>query len=185
MRRGIELPMNATGFPMALLRRLFAPTPDPRDEMRPLWARVVAIAREPEWYRDCGVADTLEGRFDMVSSALALVLLRMERAPTLAARAAPLTEIFVEEMDGQLRQTGVGDLMVGKQIGKLMAALGGRMGAYRGPIAAGGPELEEAVRRNVTLRDGAEPAAAAARLRTVWRRLDATRDEDLLAGAVA
>jgi cytochrome b pre-mRNA-processing protein 3 len=170
---------------MTLLARLFSPAKDPRERLRPLWARVVAQARAPEWYRDCGVADTLEGRFDMITGVLALVLIRMERAPALVARTAPLTEIFVEEMDGQLRQTGVGDLMVGKHIGRLMATLGGRVGAYRAALAVGGAELEQAVHRNVTLADASRAGAVAERLRALADRLQATADTTLLAGDLA
>ncbi len=170
---------------MRLLDRIFSTRTDPRDELRTLWTRVVALAREPEWYRDCGVADTLEGRFDMVSAVLALVLLRMEGTPPLAARAAALTEIFVEEMDGQLRQSGVGDLMVGKHIGKLVATLGGRMGAYRAALAVGGEELAQAVHRNITLADETRADAVSKRLRELAARLDATGDETLLAGELA
>ena len=170
---------------MNLLKRLFSHTPDPRETMRPLWAEIVATARRPEWYRDCGVADTVEGRFDMISSVLALVLLRMEQDEALAARTAPLTEIFVEEMDGQLRQSGVGDLMVGKQIGKLMATLGGRVGAYRAALAVGDTEMEQAVHRNVTLADERRAADAARRLQQLAARLADTDDGALLAGRFA
>lgn len=170
---------------MQLLRRLFAPRPDPREALRPLWARVVAEARDPVWYRDRGVADTLEGRFDMVSAVLALAMLRMEREPALAAQTAPLTEIFVEEMDGQLRQSGVGDLMVGKHIGKLMAVLGGRLGAFRAALEAGPEALEQTVLRNLTLADERRAPAAAAGLRDLAGRLSATSGEALLAGELA
>lgn len=170
---------------MRLLDRLFPARCDPRDELRPLWARVIALARDPAWYRDCGVADTLEGRFDMVTAVLALVMVRMERAPALAARTAPLAEIFVEEMDGQLRQSGVGDLMVGKQIGKLMATLGGRMGAYRAAVAVGGQQLAQAIHRNVTLADASRAEAIANRLRDLAAQLAASDDEALLAGDFA
>ena len=170
---------------MNLFQRLFATSRDPREELRPLWARIVAIAREPEWYCDCGVADTLEGRFDMVSTVLAITLLRMERTPDLAARTAPLTEIFVEEMDGQLRQTGVGDLMVGKQIGKLMATLGGRVGAYRAALAVGENELEQAVHRNITLSDPARANAVAKRLQALATQLAESGDAALLKGEFA
>ena len=169
---------------MNLLKRFLAPPRDPRDAMRPLWASIVAIAREPEWYRECGVADTLDGRFDMVSSVLALVLLRMEREAGLAASTAPLTEIFVEEMDGQLRQSGVGDLMVGKQIGKLMATLGGRVGAFRAALAVGDAELEQAVHRNITLADESRAPLVASRLRALSDRLAETGDAALLEGAI-
>ena len=169
---------------MRLFDRLFTPRPDPRDAVRPLWSQVVALARDPAWYRDCGVADTLEGRFDMVTTVLAMVLLRMENSAHLAPQTAPLTELFIEEMDGQLRQTGVGDLMVGKQIGKLMATLGGRTGAYRAALAAGGAELEQAVHRNITLADERGAGAAAARLAALAQRLAALNDDAVLAGDI-
>ncbi|WP_133366457.1 ubiquinol-cytochrome C chaperone family protein [Qipengyuania sediminis] len=167
---------------MQLLSRLFGATRDGRGSLTALWARVVAIARDPVWYRDCGVADTLEGRYDMVSTVLALVLLRMERAPALAARTGPLTELFVAEMDGQLRQTGVGDLMVGKQVGKLMASLGGRTGAYRAALAVGGSELVQAVHRNITLRDESRAGRVAERLGALADRLATAADDAILAG---
>lgn len=167
---------------MPFLASLFRHRTDPRDAMRPLWNAIIAIARTPDWYRDGGVADTLEGRFDMVTAVLAVTILRMETSPDLAVRTAPLTEIFVEEMDGQLRQTGVGDLMVGRQIGKLMATLGGRIGALRAALAVGGGELEQAVHRNVTLADASGAPVVAARLRDLARRLAETGDETLMQG---
>lgn len=64
---------------MSLLSRLVGKSSDPRAEVRPLWHRVVEIAREKPWYAQFGVADTVAGRFDAVTLVLALVMLRMER----------------------------------------------------------------------------------------------------------
>ncbi|NJS15493.1 MAG: hypothetical protein HC788_13935 [Sphingopyxis sp.] len=113
---------------MSLIDRLFGRKEDPRDALRPLWGAVVAHARAPHWYIAGGVPDTLDGRFDMVALILSQVLLRMEQAPDHAQDSAWLTEIFVEDMDGQMRQIGFGDMIVGKQIGQIMSALGGRLG---------------------------------------------------------
>ena len=82
---------------MSLLSRLFAPKTDPRDAMRPLWQAVVAEARRPAWYTDAGVADTVNGRYEMVSAVYALVLLHMERDGDLARDTAYLTELYVED----------------------------------------------------------------------------------------
>src|SRR6478735_12298251 len=128
---------------MPLLSRLFRSKPDPREALRALWHRVVEISRERLWYAHCGVADTVPGRFDMITAVLALVLLRLERDGDCAAQGALLAELFVEDMDGQLRESGVGDIVVGKHIGKLMASLGGRIGAYRAALAGAAP-LEDA-----------------------------------------
>jgi cytochrome b pre-mRNA-processing protein 3 len=166
---------------MSLLQRLFRPAPDAREALRPLWAAVVAAARGPEWYAECGVADTVEGRFDMVTLVLATVLLRLERDGEGQA-AARLTELFVDDMDAQLRQSGVGDLVVGKHVGKLMATLGGRLGALREALPEGPAAIAGVVARNLTLADGAAPGPVADRLAQLDRSLAAVPRDALLAG---
>lgn len=174
---------------MTLLSRLLGKGQDDRAPVRPLWHAVVKQARAPEWYADCGVADTVPGRFDALTLVLALVMLRMEREEALIAPSALLAELFVEDMDGQLRQSGVGDLVVGKRIGKLMGALGGRIAALREALAADGAAddaaLAEVARRNATLIESGDPAKIAALLRILAYRLDALSAEDLLAGKLA
>ena len=173
---------------MSLLSRLLGKPDDSRAALRPLWSRVVELAREPDWYARLGVADTLPGRFDMLVMVLALVMLRMEREEALIGPSALLSELFVDDMDGQLRQSGVGDLVVGKRMGKLMGALGGRLGALREALAAdvdGDAALAEVVRRNVTLTDAGDAAAIAARLRTIAAAAGNASAEDLLAGRIA
>ena len=128
-------------------RRLFGRSE--RDALAPLYRATVAAARAPVWYREGGVPDTLEGRFDMVAAILTLVLLRLEgegdagRGPS-----ARLTELFVEDMDGQMRQRGIGDIVVGKHVGRMMGALGGRLGAFRDAFT-GRDEMDAVVVRNI------------------------------------
>jgi cytochrome b pre-mRNA-processing protein 3 len=172
--------------PVRVLSRIFGLSDDDRAPLRPLWNRVVEIARRPDWYARNGVADSVSGRFDMLTLVLALVLLRMEREPALAEPAARLTEIFVEDMDGQMRQTGVGDLVVGKRIGSLMGALGGRLGALREALASAAPEaaLREVALRNVTLDEGGDAAAIGIGLARIAASLDGMTREELLGGRI-
>lgn len=152
----------------------------------PLWHRVVEIAREPQWYAKGGVADTIPGRFDCISMVLALVLIRMEREPELRPLTGRLTEHFVDDMDGQLRQNGIGDLVVCKHVGKLVSALGGRIDAYRAALAdADDAALIEAVSRNITLNEGTDGAAVAAELRVLAGVIDQASPADLIAGRIA
>ena len=171
---------------MQLLQRLFtkAPSgPDPRDSLRPLWHRVVEIARSPELYRDDGVADTVAGRFDMITAVLSVVLLRMERDRVLGRESALLTELFVEDMDGQLRESGVGDVVVGKHVGRLVSVLGGRLGALRDALRAGEQgALEEVLARNVTMAEGRDNADLATRLYAFADKVAALDSKALLAG---
>jgi len=127
----------------------------------PLYEAVVGIGRMTHWYVEGAVPDTVDGRFDTVAAVLSFVLLRLEAEQDADAAAARLsvavTERFVDDMDAQLRQGGIGDIVVGKRIGKLMAMLGGRLGAYRDGVAAG--TLDAALARN--LYRGDPPGAGA------------------------
>ena len=167
---------------MKLLDRLFrsAPATPPR---LALWHAIVSEARDKRWYRDFGVADTVEGRFDIITLVLAVVLLRIEREGDGASSVA-LTELFIEDMDSQLRQSGVGDLMVGKHVGKLMATLGGRIGALRETLPLGGAPLAEAVGSNVTLVEGADAAPLAEELLRFHAAIDRMPTEALLTGSL-
>jgi len=168
---------------MSFLSRLFARQADPRDRLKPLWHALVALSRQPRWYADLGVADTVAGRFDMVSTITSLALIRLEREDERGPEVTLLTELFIEDMDGQLRESGVGDVVVGKHVGKLMSAFGGRMGAYRDSLTASDDTaLEEAVRRNVTLLEGASHAPLAAALRAQYERFLAIDAEAFAAG---
>lgn len=177
---------------MSFLTRLFKPLlnrgADDRQPARPLWHRTVELARDPRWYApgQGGIADTVGGRFDAITLVLCAVLLRMEREPALIAPSVLLTELFVEDMDGQLRQSGVGDLVVGKHIGRLMSVLGGRLGALREALAL--PDdaaLTAAVERNVSLGAAGSPPRVAALVRALAQALDATPAEELLAARIA
>ncbi|MXO73471.1 ubiquinol-cytochrome C chaperone family protein [Alteraurantiacibacter buctensis] len=172
---------------MSFLSRLLGTGPDPRSELVPLWHRVIELSRTPEFYARHGVADTVDGRFDMVTTMLAVTMLRMEQTPALAARCALLTELFVEDMDGQLRESGVGDLVVGKHMGKLMAALGGRMGALRDAFAAGGVEpVAQALERNHHWREGGgDPAGLAAGVLAYRDALAAASEDEIGKGRIS
>lgn len=170
------------GSHVSILSRIFGKRVD--DSVRPLWHRVVEMAREPRWYARLGVADTVPGRFDAITLVLVLVLLRMEREEALIGPSARLTELFVEDMDGQLRESGVGDLVVGKHMGKLMKVLGGRLGALREALPQGGSALEEVLTRNVTLVEGSDVAALATAVSALAEKFAALPTEDLLAGRI-
>lgn len=166
---------------MSLLQRIFG-EPRPRAPLEPLYRAIVARARDPSWYLEGEVPDTLDGRFDMVAAFTALVLIRLE-AEGEAGRgpSALLTELFIEDMDATLRQIGIGDHVVGKQVGRMMSALGGRLAAFRRAREGGG--FGAAVRRNVFHDSPPSEAAAgwvAGRLERFSRALDACPAAGLL-----
>lgn len=168
---------------MSFLSKLFGTQPDPREAVRPLWHKVVELARDPAWYAACKVADEVDGRFDMITAVLSTVAVRLETAD-LHRESALLCEFFVEDMDGQLREFGINDVVVGKHIGRLMSVLGGRMGAYRPALLAGDSEkLGAAVERNVSFAEGGSPACVARKLQALHNHLATLDGEALLAAS--
>lgn len=164
---------------MSFLTSLFARKADPRSALRALYDAIIAIGRDPSWYQ-AGVPDTIDGRFEVITAIVSHVLLRLESDEAMRQQSAYLTEIFIDDMDAQLRQSGVGDLMVGKHIGKMMGALGGRIGAYRGATSAA--QRTQVLARNLGLDDGMAVAAAGAQLQSLGEALAAAPSAAIAAG---
>lgn len=168
------------------LRERFFGGDKQRAALAPLYTAIVERARDPLWYRQGQVPDTIDGRFDMLAAILSAVLIRLEaEGDAYTGETTLLTELFVEDMEGQLRQAGIGDVVVSKHIGKMMGALGGRIGAYRDALAGDG-DLGAAVERNLYRGEPADDAAAIgyarARLSGFHGALAAEPADRLLAG---
>lgn len=164
---------------MGMLGRILGGTR--RDACRPLYDAIVREARDPDWYRAGAVPDSFDGRFDVLATVLALVLLRLEAEDRAGAEAAArLTELFVADMDGQLRQRGVGDLVVGRHVGQMMGLLGGRLEAFRDEAGLPGA-IARNLHRNAAVPVGAADAVAE-RLRALRARLAARPLAALIAG---
>jgi cytochrome b pre-mRNA-processing protein 3 len=119
----------------------------------------------------------------MIAAVLSLVLLRLEQAD-LRHESVWLTELFVDDMEAQLRQIGIGDVVVGKHIGRMVSALGGRLSAYKEGLALGG-DMNAALRRNLYRGEPVADEAVAdveARLRAFSDALSLWPAASLLAG---
>jgi cytochrome b pre-mRNA-processing protein 3 len=147
----------------------------------PLYMALVGWARTPWFYTDCAVADSVDGRFDMMTLVVSLALLRLERDGE-AHRdfGTALIETYVADMDESLRESGVGDLGVGKQVRKMAEAFVGRYGAYRAAAASG--EWQAELARNVYRGADAPVAALAAKVAQMQARLNLLTDADIVAG---
>ena len=112
-----------------LFRRL---TADPRRGAA-LFEAVTGIAREPHWYVEGLVPDTLDGRFAVLSTVTALVLVRLEAdGETGDAVSVALTERFIEAMEAEHRELGLGDPTLGKTVRRLVGSLARRTELWRG-----------------------------------------------------
>ncbi|ACK49627.1 ubiquinol-cytochrome c chaperone [Methylocella silvestris BL2] len=115
-----------------------------------LLGEIIAAAREPALFVDYGVPDSFEGRFEAMTLHATLVLRQLNAmAPPAPDLAQDLVNAIFAHLDGTLREMGVGDPTVPKKMKVLAEAFLGRGLAYDSAARAGGPALEEALRRNI------------------------------------
>jgi cytochrome b pre-mRNA-processing protein 3 len=123
----------------------------PHDSIGALYGAIVAQARRPCFYLDYGVPDTVNGRFDMIVLHAALLLRRLAAEPAPArALGQEVFDRFCRDMDHNLREIGVGDLAVSKEMQRIAGAFYGRAKAYEAALAEEGDlALAAALARNV------------------------------------
>jgi cytochrome b pre-mRNA-processing protein 3 len=163
-----------------------------------LYGMIVAQARSATFYSGYGVPDTVEGRFELIVLHLVLVLSRLDRqdagGPNRARAdhrramfAQRLFDVFCRDLDHNLREMGVGDLAVPRQMRRFGEAFYGRQGAYGAALhAADRRELETALARNIFGMTGVDGRAArlARYVRALEGRLDGEEEDALVSGVV-
>ncbi len=119
-----------------MLKRLFKSRPAVSAGVS-LYDRVVEQARSPRLYAEFGVPDTTEGRFEVYSLHVYLLLERLkEQGPQAAETAQALLDTYLSALDNTLREMGLGDVGVGRQVRKLGEAFYGRVRSYEVGMAA-------------------------------------------------
>jgi cytochrome b pre-mRNA-processing protein 3 len=158
-----------------------------REAAERLYGAVVAAARAPALYRDLGVPDTLQGRFEMMALHLFALVHRLMHEPgddpQLARRVA---ESFVSDMDAAFRDMGVSDTRVPKRMKAMFGSFAGRIAAYETALKQPAA-LEAALARNIFPDAPADDRAAALarHLQASVAAVQAARLEDLRDGRAA
>jgi cytochrome b pre-mRNA-processing protein 3 len=118
-----------------MLKRLFKPRPA-QAAGRALYAQTVTQSRCPALYAELGVPDTVEGRFELYSLHVYLLLERLKGQGGQAAETAQaLFDTYLSALDNSLREMGVGDLSVGKKMRKLGEVFYGRVNGFEVALA--------------------------------------------------
>ena len=120
-----------------------------RGTIEAIYGMIVTQTREPLFYRDLGVPDTVDGRFDLLVLHLWMVLRRLKPMEGGAGHCQALFDRFCEDMDANLREMGVGDLTVPKRMQAFGEAFYGRAAAYDLAVADGEEPLAQALCRNI------------------------------------
>jgi cytochrome b pre-mRNA-processing protein 3 len=141
-----------------------------------LFSWTSAEARRPHWYSAGQVDDSIDGRFAMLATVVALVTVRLERGDDAGRQASvALTERFIEVMESEHRELGLGDPKLGRTVRKLVSALARRVELWRSAIPAG--DWAGAAQRSMYGSSAAPAEAlghAARELYQLWSRLEST-----------
>jgi len=162
---------------------------DDDDAVSRLYDIAVRQARHPYFYAESGVADTVDGRFDMIVLHVFLLIRRLQRQGDQGrAQAQALFDLTFQDMDRNLREMGVGDLGVGRRVKDMARAFYGRADAYGRALDAGyRTDLGAALRRNLLAGVGDEGRSLdlADYVRRADQDLAAIEDSALVAGMAA
>jgi cytochrome b pre-mRNA-processing protein 3 len=138
-----------------------------------LYRALVEQARQPDFYLVGGVPDTVEGRFEMISLHVYLVLRRLRHTEAPGSQLSQyLFDAMFDDIDRNLREMGTGDLGVGRKVKGLANIFYGRVRAFDQALDGAGAEtLEETLSRSVFA--GVEPPQdRVAALANYMRRAD-------------
>jgi cytochrome b pre-mRNA-processing protein 3 len=169
--------------------RLFRPRFHPAT-IDSLYGVIVAQARVPDFYEEFGIADDVDGRFELIVLHLALLTRRLDREAGGGTFGRALVDRFGRDMDDNLREMGVGDLSVPKKMKRMFEALYGRTRAYHSALQTasnetGSDPLAAALARNVYGGRTGDVARLAAYVRRAARELDAVDGGQIIAGRLA
>ena len=159
-----------------------------------IYGSIVASARQPTFYAAWGVPDTREGRFEMLALHVAMVMHRLSRAGVPGAELGrTIGEVFMTDMDDNMREIGIGDLTVPKKVKRAAAALYDRHRDYGAALTVAIAPTEALARVIETAFSSSRPSTAAGTLDTLALArymerlngaLDVTSDAECLAGGL-
>jgi cytochrome b pre-mRNA-processing protein 3 len=171
-----------------MILRLFQRSSNTRT-IRALYGVIVAQARSAAFYTRYGVADTVQGRFELIVLHLVLVISRFGREGDLGRQFGQrLFDQFCRDLDDNLREMGVGDLAVPKEMRRFAEAFYGRQAVYLAALSTTDErELEKPLARNIFQAEGVDARIAllARYAHTARRGLDAQDDRAALRGEVS
>ncbi|MEH6403158.1 MAG: ubiquinol-cytochrome C chaperone family protein [Sneathiella sp.] len=114
-----------------------------------LYAEVVHQSRQPVFYLEAEVPDTVDGRFEMISLHAFLLMRRLKfDESNMGVLSQDVFDLMFADMDQSLREIGVGDLAVGKRVKEMAKVFYGRVVSYETALDGGDEVLEEALLRN-------------------------------------
>jgi cytochrome b pre-mRNA-processing protein 3 len=148
------------------LTKFFAPSKETHHAYA-LYARINEESRQTQFFKEWGVPDTLDGRFEMILLHMFMYLRTLKDIDADSTELQrQLIEAFFEDMDRSLREFGVGDTGVSKRVKNMANAFYGRIHAF--DIAIGDDTaMHDALVKNTFATAPAAPTSTDAMVRYI------------------
>ena len=114
-----------------------------------IYLKAVEQARQKELYEAFSVPDTVDGRFDMIILHLFLIIKNLKDSNSASFLTQGLLDYMFDDMDRNLREMGVGDLSVGKQVKKMAKAFYGRSECWEEALSGSSEDLKKALKQTI------------------------------------
>ncbi|MDV7338648.1 ubiquinol-cytochrome C chaperone family protein [Terasakiella sp. A23] len=135
-----------------IFSKLFKSKPAFAEEVQALYIKIVEQSRNPVFYTDFEVADSVEGRVDMILLHAFVVMRRLKQGEEQTKEfAQSLYDLMFADFDLNLRELGVGDMGLARRVPKMAEAFYGRITVYEDGLGAEDEDvqLKEALDRNL------------------------------------
>lgn len=147
------------------------------------------VSRQPVFFLDYGMPDTVMGRFEMVAIVMILFFRRTSKSPTSGQQLAQeIVDAFFQDLDHSIRELGIGDVGVPKRMKKFAGMFYGRLESYSRAMEAGDETgLAEALRRNIHPEkpDAPDMLAMARYMLEAEKTLAAVAEDDIATGSLS
>ena len=126
------------------------------DLCKQIYYKCLLASRKPEFYTKFEVADTFDGRFDMLCLIISVYMHKLTREPEKTKEFSQiLFDVMFKDIDLTLREMGAGDLGVGKRVKIMSESFMGRLIKYSQSLEnKNGSLLAKALARNLYRQDG-------------------------------
>jgi len=130
----------------------FRKSPKNEKKATRIYALIVKQSRNPIFYDHYGVADTIEGRLDLLMLHAFLLFQRYKTDdPLFRDLSQSVYDVMIKDIDLSMREQGIGDTGVSIRIKKITESLHGRINSYQQGLKDGleSPTLKNALKRNL------------------------------------
>lgn len=152
-----------------------------------LYQKIISFSRNKIFYTKFSVPDTIDGRFDVLTLLIILIVYRLSFISKNGSKISQfLFDLMFQDLDYSLRELGAGDAAVTKNMRKFISSYMGRQKVYINTLKKNDyKNLEISIQNNIFRNSNFNPkiiSSLTKKIIILSKMLSDTRDEDIISG---